>query len=82
MILQKSLGLLRIYELYCFFQKNIINRFTEKLDTEPLEAQFMSQERLQGSEYRAILTKMNDMLIDINAHLESGHRYYNSLFEK
>ena len=52
------------------------------MDTEPLEAQFMSQERLQGSEYRAILTKMNDMLIDINAHLESGHRYYNSLFEK
>ena len=68
--------------LLLFPKKNNINRFSEKLDTGPLEAQFMSQERLQGSEYRAILTKLNDMLIDINAHLESGHRYYNSLFEK
>ena len=63
-----------------FFSKQ--NRFTAKLDTETMEAQLLRSERLSGAEYRAILNKLNDMLIDINAHLESGNRYYNSLFEK
>ena len=57
-------------------------RFSKKLDSEKLEAQLLRKERSSGAEYRAILVKLNGMLIDINAHLESGHRYYNSLFEK
>ena len=53
-----------------------------KLDAEGMEAKLDSRVPLSGQEYREILQKMNDLLIDTNAHLESGNRHYNYLFEK
>ena len=53
-----------------------------KLDADGMEDKLDSRVPLSGKEYREILEKLNDLLIDVNAHLESGNRYYNFLFEK
>ena len=53
-----------------------------KLDADGMEDKLDSRVPLSGKDYREILEKLNDLLIDVNAHLESGNRYYNFLFEK
>ena len=53
-----------------------------KLDADGMEDKLDSRVPLSGKGYREILEKLNDLLIDVNAHLESGNRYYNFLFEK
>ena len=57
-------------------------RFMTKLDADGMEDKLDSRVPLSGKDYREILEKLNDLLIDVNAHLESGNRYYNFLFEK
>ena len=51
-------------------------------DLERLEERMLQRQPLKGSEYRAILSEIINILIEINAHLESGNRYYNALFER
>ena len=66
----------------CALKKGVTNWFVEKLDSERLEEQMAQRKPLSGAEYQALLDKMTDLLIDINAHLESGSRYYNALFDR
>lgn len=63
-------------------KKSVSSWFMKKLDSESLEEKLVRREPLCGQEYRQVLNKINDMLIDINAHLESCTRYYNTLFER
>ena len=69
-------------KLVLFYSSCLSSRFMTKLDAEGMEAKLDSRVPLSGQEYREILQKMNDLLIDTNAHLESGNRHYNYLFEK
>ena len=54
----------------------------KKLDVESLEELLERQEPLNGREFRSILHKITEVLIDTNAHLDSGTRSYQNLFEK
>ena len=63
---------------FCFF----IFRFMKKLDVESLEELLERQEPLNGKEFRSILHKITEVLIDTNAHLDCGTRSYQNLFEK
>ena len=75
-------GIMVKQEVINAIRKGLISWFNSTLDSESLEPLLMRKECLNGAECREILDKVNTMLIDINAHLESGTRHYNALFEK
>ena len=54
----------------------------KKLDVESFEDLLERQEPLNGKEFRIIIDKITVILIDCNAHLETGNRHYNAVFEK
>lgn len=75
-------GLEMRQEVVGAIKKSITSWVLDKLDTESLEERLVQREPLSGAEYRALLNKINDILIDINAHLETCSRHYNALFER
>lgn len=54
----------------------------EHLDIPSLEPLLEQSQPLSGSEFRNILLKIANLLIEVNAHLESGNRSYNSIFDR
>ena len=69
-------------EVASAIKKSVHLWLERKLEAVTLDQLMAQREALNGSQFRRILHEINNLLIDINAHLESGNRYYNALFER